>query len=79
MPLATDIFQEGLRIPPVKLMVQGQTNRDVLELLLANVRTPDERRGDLGAQIAAHSIGKRRLARPPSTLIMPVMSTESGA
>jgi len=61
MPLATEIFQEGLRIPPIKLLAGGELNRDVMELILANVRTPDERRGDLGAQIAAHRVGERRL------------------
>ena len=61
MPLATEIFQEGLRIPPVKLIRNGEMNQDILELILANVRTPEERRGDLGAQIAAHRVGERRL------------------
>jgi N-methylhydantoinase B/oxoprolinase/acetone carboxylase alpha subunit len=61
MPLATEIYQEGLRIPPVKLLRGGEFQQDVLELVLANVRTPDERRGDLGAQIAAHHVGERRL------------------
>lgn len=61
MPLATEIFQEGLRIPPVKLVRGGDFQQDVLNLLLANVRTPDERRGDLAAQIAAHHVGERRL------------------
>jgi N-methylhydantoinase B/oxoprolinase/acetone carboxylase alpha subunit len=56
MPLAREIYQEGLRLPPVKL------TDDVLAILLANVRTPEERRGDLGAQIAAHRVGERRLA-----------------
>jgi N-methylhydantoinase B/oxoprolinase/acetone carboxylase alpha subunit len=62
MPLATEIYQEGLRIPPVRLLSDGQLNEDVMQLLLANVRTPEERRGDLGAQIAAHRIGEQRLA-----------------
>jgi N-methylhydantoinase B/oxoprolinase/acetone carboxylase alpha subunit len=61
MPLATEIFQEGLRIPPVKLVARGEFHQDVLDLVLANVRTPEERRGDLGAQIAAHHVGERRL------------------
>jgi N-methylhydantoinase B/oxoprolinase/acetone carboxylase alpha subunit len=62
MPLATEIYQEGLRIPPVKLIRGGEYQQDVLDLVLANVRTPDERRGDLSAQIAAHHVGERRLA-----------------
>lgn len=58
---AREIFQEGLRIPPVKLFVRGVLNRDVMSMLLANVRTPAERAGDLAAQIAACRIGDRRL------------------
>ncbi len=61
MPLAREIYQEGLRIPPVKLFRRGVLDDDLLSLLLLNVRTPDERRGDLGAQIAAHRVGERRL------------------
>jgi len=56
-----EIFQEGLRIPPVKIMRGGKLVADVLALLLTNVRTPDEREGDLGAQIAACQTGARRL------------------
>jgi N-methylhydantoinase B len=59
---AREIFQEGLRIPPVKIFRRGELNRDVMALLLANVRTPAEREGDLAAQIAACRIGERRLA-----------------
>ncbi len=61
MPLAEEIYQEGLRIPPVKLMIRGEINRDVWDLVLANVRTPDERDGDLAAMLAANRIGERRL------------------
>ncbi len=61
MGLSREIFQEGLRIPPVKILEQGRVNRDVLNMLLANVRTPKEREGDLTAQIAACRIGERRL------------------
>ena len=58
---AREIFQEGLRIPPVKLFRGGELNRDVMAMILANVRTPAERDGDLTAQIAACRIGERRL------------------
>jgi N-methylhydantoinase B len=58
---AGEIFQEGLRIPPVKIFRGGERNADVMSLLLANVRTPTEREGDLAAQIAACRIGERRL------------------
>ena len=61
MPLAREIFQEGLIIPPVTLVRQGVMAADVLALILANVRTPDEREGDLTAQIAANRVAERRL------------------
>lgn len=61
MPLARETYQEGLRIPPVCLVRDGEYDRDLLSLILANVRTPDERLGDLGAQVAAHRVGERRL------------------
>jgi len=56
-----EIYQEGLRIPPVTIVRGGKMDRDVLALLLNNVRTPDEREGDLGAQIAACNTGAGRL------------------
>ena len=56
-----DIYQEGLRIPPVKLVRAGEVDRDVLSLLLNNVRTPEEREGDLRAQLAACHTGATRL------------------
>jgi N-methylhydantoinase B len=61
MPLATEIYQEGLILPPIKLWEAGQPNRVLLALVLRNVRTPDERRGDLAAQVAANRTGVRRL------------------
>jgi len=63
MPLSTDIFQEGLRIPPVRLFEGGKRSEDIFRLILANVRTPREREGDLTAQIAAARTGERRLAQ----------------
>jgi N-methylhydantoinase B len=57
-----EIYQEGLRIPPVKIVRAGEIDRDVLALLLNNVRTPDEREGDLRAQLAACHTGMERLA-----------------
>jgi N-methylhydantoinase B len=51
---ATNIYGEGLRLPPVRLYAAGELNRDVHDLIFANVRTPDERRGDMRAQIAAN-------------------------
>lgn len=61
MPLATEIFQEGLILPPLKLIRRGRIDDDILRLILANVRTPEERRGDLLAQIAACEKGKSRI------------------
>jgi len=61
MPLATSVIQEGIRIPPVKLVRGGELDTDLWELILANVRTPAERRGDMEAQLAANRIGERRL------------------
>ncbi len=61
MSLSEEIYQEGFRIPPVLLTREGIVQRDVLALLLANVRTPREREGDLTAQIAACRLGERRL------------------
>ena len=56
-----DLYQEGLVIPPLRLVRAGEYVRDVLDLILANVRTPEVRRGDLRAQIAANQLGERRL------------------
>lgn len=61
MGLSVEIYQEGLRIPPVALACGGKIQRDVLAMLLANVRTPREREGDLMAQVAACRLGERRL------------------
>src|SRR5271156_5424359 len=61
MGLCREIYQEGFRIPPVRIMRAGVMERDVLQLLLHNVRTPEEREGDLGAQIAACRTGAIRL------------------
>jgi N-methylhydantoinase B len=61
MGAAREIFQEGLRIPPVRLTVGGQVQRDVLNLILQNMRLPEEREGDLTAQVGAIRIGQARL------------------
>ncbi|MBN2385632.1 MAG: hydantoinase B/oxoprolinase family protein [Anaerolineales bacterium] len=61
MPVAREIYQEGLIIPPVKLLRRDQMQTDILDLVLANVRTPQERLGDLQAQIAANRRGAGRL------------------
>ena len=56
-----EIFQEGLRIPPIKIAHAGELDRNVLALILYNVRTPLEREGDLTAQIGACRVGAARL------------------
>ena len=61
MGLCREIYQEGVRIPPVKLIRASEMDRDMLAMLLNNVRTPQEREGDLGAQIAACHTGAERL------------------
>src|SRR5437899_737921 len=61
MGLSEEIYQEGLRIPPVFVLRNEKIQRDALALLLANVRTPQEREGDLMAQVAACRLGERRL------------------
>jgi N-methylhydantoinase B len=62
MGLCHEIYQEGVRVPPIKIARSGELVADVLRLLLHNVRTPAEREGDLTAQIAACRVGARRLA-----------------
>jgi N-methylhydantoinase B len=61
MPLATETFQEGFRVPPVRLVERGCIVRDVMALFLANTRVPLEREGDLMAQWAALRVGAGRL------------------
>ncbi|HEV2656229.1 MAG TPA: hydantoinase B/oxoprolinase family protein, partial [Ktedonobacteraceae bacterium] len=61
MPMATEIYQEGIIIPPLKLWEGDRPNQVVLNLILRNIRTPDERRGDLAAQIAANRTATRRM------------------
>ncbi|MCS6952119.1 MAG: hydantoinase B/oxoprolinase family protein [Bryobacterales bacterium] len=61
MPLAREIYQEGLRIPPVLLVRRGEPDRDLWRVVLANVRTPEERAGDLEAQWMALRRGQQRL------------------
>jgi N-methylhydantoinase B len=58
---STEIFQEGIRIPSIKLFREGALQEDLFKMILANVRTPQERRGDLYAQIAANNLGMRRI------------------
>ncbi|MFO7943134.1 MAG: hydantoinase B/oxoprolinase family protein [Anaerolineales bacterium] len=61
LPLSRELYQEGLIIPPIKLAEDGQIKADILSFITANTRAPEERKGDLQAQIAAQRIGERRL------------------
>ncbi|MBZ5591630.1 MAG: hydantoinase B/oxoprolinase family protein [Acidobacteriia bacterium] len=61
MPLAREIYQEGIRIPPVLVVRGGVVDRGLMRLILANVRTPEEREGDLLAQMMANRRGEERL------------------
>jgi N-methylhydantoinase B len=61
MGLCHEISEEGIRIPPVKLVEYGATNQQLLRTILSSVRTPEEREGDLAAQIGACRVGETRL------------------
>jgi len=60
MPLSTSIFQEGIIIPPLKLVEKGKIDKKLMDFLLNNVRTPVEREGDFASQIMANITGVRR-------------------
>src|SRR3981081_2575794 len=62
-PAATEIWQEGLRVPPIKLYEAGRLRDDLLDLLALNIRNPREFRGDLAAMVGAAHLGERRLSR----------------
>jgi N-methylhydantoinase B len=61
LPLSTELYQEGLILPPIKLARGGRLNQEVIQLICRNSRTPEERRGDLAAQIASIRVGDKRL------------------
>jgi N-methylhydantoinase B len=61
LPLSTELYQEGLILPPVKLARGGRINQEVIQLICRNSRTPQERKGDLAAQIASIRVGEKRL------------------
>ena len=62
VPWATECYQEGLRIPPIRLFSAGRPDREAIDLILANLRGRDEREGDIFAQFAADDVAARRLA-----------------
>lgn len=59
---ATEVEQEGLRLPPVKLYKEGMLDEEILSIILSNIRIADQRIGDIKAQAAALAIGEKRLA-----------------
>lgn len=61
LPLSTELYQEGIIIPPVKLVEARRRNEAVMRLITANSRAPEERLGDFEAQLAAQRVGTRRL------------------
>ncbi|OED39333.1 methylhydantoinase [Chromatiales bacterium (ex Bugula neritina AB1)] len=63
----SEIYQEGLRIPVIKLFRKGVLQTDIMDLMLLNVRVPDERRGDHNAQIASCKLGARRFGEVVET------------
>ncbi|MGE0288006.1 MAG: hydantoinase B/oxoprolinase family protein [Bradyrhizobium sp.] len=62
-PAATEIYQEGIRVPPIKLYEAGKPREDLLDLLALNIRNPREFRGDLAAMLGAAHLGERRVSR----------------
>src|SRR5262245_45265683 len=62
-PAATEIWQEGIRVPPLKLYERGALRDDVLQMIATNVRHPRDFRGDLNAMIGSARVGERRLLR----------------
>ena len=59
--LSTNIYQEGVRIPPIKIYEKGEVNRSAMTLLMANMRVPEERQGDLNASLGACRVAERRI------------------
>ena len=74
----TEIYQEGLRIPPIRLFRGGELDRDIMDLILLNVRVPEERRGDYNAQIAANRLAVRRCEQLVAKWSAPVIREGCG-
>src|SRR3989440_7951460 len=70
----TDIYQEGTRIPVIRLFRGGELQNDVLDLLLLNARVPEERRGDYFAQVAAARLGVRRVSEMIAVRGVPLLT-----
>jgi N-methylhydantoinase B len=58
---ATEIEQEGLRLPPIRLFKEGELDEEILSIILSNIRVAEQRRGDIKAHVAALAVGERRL------------------
>ena len=71
----TEIYQEGTRIPVIRLFRQGELQTDIMDLLLLNARVPEERRGDYFAQIAACRLGVRRVSEMIESRVVPMLET----
>jgi len=74
-----ELFEEGLRIPPIKFLNQGQPNQDVLDFILGNVRVPEQVLGDLYAQVTAQQVCARRLSEFLDDAGMPDLTVLSQA
>src|ERR1700757_3570347 len=72
-PDATEIWQEGLRIPPIKLYEAGKLRDDILDMIALNVRNPHDFRGDLAAMIGAAHLGERRMQKLFAEMSGPVV------
>ena len=72
-PAATEIWQEGIRVPPIRLYEAGRPREDLLDLLALNVRNPREFRGDLAAMLGAAHLGERRVSKLFSEFGAPVV------
>ena len=72
---ANEIFQEGIRIPPVRIVRNGQINREMLDLILLNVRTPKEREGDLQSQIGSCRVGEQRIRELAEKYTLPKLES----
>src|SRR6478672_2502700 len=78
-PSATEIYQEGLRVPPIKLYEAGRLREDLLDLLALNIRNPREFRGDLAAMLGAAHLGERRVSKLFSEFGAAVVEAAIGA
>ena len=74
-PVATECFQEGMLIPPVKLFVKGELRQDIVDIMSANSRLPGSLIGDLSGQINALDLGARRLAELLAEFSAPTLTT----